>query len=184
MKRERLSDLALEAAMVVFAVLVAFGVDEWREQRQLRSLAEQAQAAVLAEVAANLEELRDTGPSLRTTVEQMEPVIREADIERLDARFSVQLPEVSRAAWDAAQLSRGAPYFDYAWLIRVARAYETYEAYERMGDRLIDAISGVVGGQPRIENLSVVYGYLLVLTEVHGQVEDGFAALLTAEAGG
>jgi hypothetical protein len=33
----RVFDLTLEALMVVFAVLVALGVEEWREERQMIS---------------------------------------------------------------------------------------------------------------------------------------------------
>ena len=35
--RWRFAELATEALMVVFAVLVALGVEEWREERQLRA---------------------------------------------------------------------------------------------------------------------------------------------------
>lgn len=48
--RWKLAELATEALMVVFAVLVALGVEEWREERRLRTFAERARAAVDLEI--------------------------------------------------------------------------------------------------------------------------------------
>ena len=44
----RVAELALEAVMVVFAVMVALGVEEWRDDRQMEELSERARAAVEA----------------------------------------------------------------------------------------------------------------------------------------
>jgi hypothetical protein len=40
----KLPELALEAAMVVFAVLVALGVEGWNDERQMREFADRARA--------------------------------------------------------------------------------------------------------------------------------------------
>ena len=62
--RWNLAEMATEALMVVFAVLVAFGVEEWREERQLRQFAEVARAAVELELEENLDEFKSTQASL------------------------------------------------------------------------------------------------------------------------
>lgn len=46
--------------MVVFAVLAALGVEQWREDRQLQRFAEGAREAVDLEIRQNLEEFRRT----------------------------------------------------------------------------------------------------------------------------
>lgn len=56
--RWKLAELAAEALMVVFAVLVALGVEEWREERQLRTFAERARAKVDLEIGQSLAEFR------------------------------------------------------------------------------------------------------------------------------
>lgn len=62
--RWKLAELATEALMVVFAVLVALGVEEWREERQLRAFADRARMAVDLELEQNLDEFRSDGPDL------------------------------------------------------------------------------------------------------------------------
>jgi hypothetical protein len=131
----RLPALALEALMVVFAVLVALGVEEWREQRQMAAFAERVRSAVLAEVD-----------------------------------LSLTLPEFSSAAWSAAQASQVAPHLDYEWMIAVSRAYESYAIYSRISERVIDAMSLVMSGEPTLDGIRAIHGRLLVLIDVHGQV--------------
>jgi hypothetical protein len=166
----RLPALALEALMVVFAVLVALGVEEWREQRQMADFAERVRSAVLAEVDANLEELRATRQGLRTRSQVLGEVMAESDLSPLEGNLTLRLPEFSSAAWSAAQVSQVAPHLDYEWMIAVSRAYESYAIYSRISERVIDAMSLVMGGEPTLEGIRAIHGRLLVLVDVHDQV--------------
>ena len=115
--RRRLPELATEALMVVFAVLVALGVEEWREERQLRAFADRARAAVDLEIEQNLDEFRSDGPDLidgRDHVGSTLRKLREAQ-ETLDPdeeggvdfSFSFDFPDISTAAWRVAQSQSG-----------------------------------------------------------------------------
>jgi len=56
--RAKLPEILLEAASVLVAVLLAFAVDEWRDAREKRQLADRARSTVVAELRVNREELR------------------------------------------------------------------------------------------------------------------------------
>ena len=176
--RTRLPELVLEAVMVVFAVLVALGLQEWRDERQMQEFADRARAAVLAEIGANLEEFRNTGSGLSESVDRLGEVVREDDPSLLVDGISLTLPDISTAAWGAALVSQATPYFDYDWMIRVSRVYEVSDVYSTIADGLIDALSAVIGGRPTIEEINSVYGRLLILVSVHGEVEERLEALL------
>jgi hypothetical protein len=181
----RLPALALEALMVVFAVLVALGVEEWREQRQMAAFAERVRSAVLAEVDANLEEFRTTRQDLRTRSEILGQVMAESDISPLEGNLTLRLPEFSSAAWSAAQVSQVAPHLDYEWMIAVSRAYESYAIYSRISERVIDAMSLVMGGEPTLDGIRAIHGRLLVLIDVHDQVMERLEIVSErGEAGG
>ena len=179
--RTRLPELALEAVMIVFAVLVALGFEEGRDERQMQEFADRARAAVLAEIGANLEEFRDTGSGLSERVDGLGEVVREGDPSLLVDGISLSLPDVSTAAWGAALASQATPYLDYDWVIRVSRAYEVSDVYSTIADGLIDALSPVIGGKPTIEEINSVYGRLIILASVHQEVEERLEALLEEE---
>ncbi len=187
--RRKLPEIALEAAMVVFAVLVAFGVDEWREQRQLRDFAAAARSAVETEIAENARQFRETQPMLTALTEQVEGVLEMARGEgRSDVslNLSLRLPQVSTAAWDVAQGSQGAPYFDYDWVIRVARAYEGYEGYAEIRRLVLEDYTRIfarrrafegMGPQDLVELLEPLSGRLWALGQAHREVQAGLENL-------
>ena len=74
--RQKLPQIAIEAAMVPFAVFATFGVEEWREERQLRRLAAATRSAVETEVSANLAEFRTTEPVLTGLTADLERRLR------------------------------------------------------------------------------------------------------------
>jgi hypothetical protein len=178
---EKVSGLVVEAGMIVFAVIVALGVEEWRTERGLRQFAEQVQLSVHAEIEANLAELEATGPTLDSTRATLESVLAEGDMTLLGSALSFALPEISSAAWRAAQVSEAAPYLDYDWVIEVARAYESHEVYARIGEDLVRAMSHIIGPGPNLERVSAIYGPLVILSDVHGQVAARFEAILDGD---
>ena len=113
--RSKLAELAIESLMVVFAVLVAFGVEEWREERQLRQFADVARAAVELELRENLDEFRKAEPALAEATELFQRVLQaESEDDPIFAdgeiSFSLPLAEISSAAWRAAQARQASPY--------------------------------------------------------------------------
>ncbi len=190
--RWNLAEMAVEALMVVFAVLVAFGVEEWRTERQLRQFAGVARAAVELEMQENLDGFRTTAASLRGLSERLAQVVR-ADSEddpvfeerRLD--LSLGLPEMTSAAWRTAQASEAAPYFDYDWVIQVSQAYDILAAYERIQHQMLDSLSlalaNLSAGMHPLEvreELIQAYGRVL-LAGAHEEVQRQMEELLADE---
>lgn len=178
----KLPELALEAVMVVFAVLVALAVQEWSDERQMHEFADRARAGVLTEVRANVEEFESSGASLRAAQARLRATVQAEDLSLLNGDLSLTFPDFSAAAWRASQNSPAASYFDFDWVIRVARAYETYEVYSRVADQLIDQMSGILARGPDLDRVSDIYGRLVVLTDLHGQVQERLQQLLEEEA--
>ncbi len=175
----RLPELALEALMVVFAVLVALAVEEWRDERQMHEFADRARMGVVTELRANLDEFEETGPGLLATDAMLREVTQEEDFSLL-ANFNLGLPDFSSAAWRASQASPAASYFDFDWVIEVPRAYETYEVYSRMADQVIDEVSSP--STTGVDRVRAILGRLATLTGGQVQVQERLEALLADEA--
>ena len=171
----RLPELALEALMVVFAVLVALAVEEWRDERQMHEFADRARMGVVTELRANLDEFEETGPGLLATDAMLREVTQEEDFSLL-ANFNLGLPDFSSAAWRASQASPAASYFDFDWVIEVPRAYETYEVYSRMADQVIDEVSSP--STTGVDRVRAILGRLATLTGGQVQGQERLEALL------
>ncbi len=171
----RRPELAREALMVVFAVLVALAVEEWRDERQMHEFADRARMGVVTELRANLDEFEETGPGLLATDAMLREVTQEEDFSLL-ANFNLGLPDFSSAAWRASQVSPAASYFDFDWVIEVPRAYETYEVYSRMADQVIDEVSSP--STTGVDRVRAILGRLATLTGGQVQVQERLEALL------
>ena len=57
---ERLPEILIEALFTLVAVVLAFAVEEWREERELDGLAAEARGAILQEVTRNRDELMES----------------------------------------------------------------------------------------------------------------------------
>ena len=131
--REKLPEILLEAASVVVAVLLAFGVDEWRDARAKRELAERAQASVLAEIRANREEIGGVyamnAKQLVSMQQTLDFFTAHPDAKDASVSLAFHAAQLSQAAWDAARTTQAAQLLPFDWVVDVARVYETQELY-------------------------------------------------------
>lgn len=191
--RWKLAEIAIEAVMIVFAVLVALGFEEWREERQLHSLADRARVAVDLELQHNLTEFERAEANLIDEREKIANALQElveiqrgtSDTSSTFVGFTLGFPEVSTAAWRVAQVSESATYLDYDWLVERARQYDGLERYLDFQDQVIAAV-GVVAAtgsddedmDDAITGLRQVYGRLEILLQLHATLQEGIAGYL------
>ena len=191
--RWKLAEIAIETAMIVFAVLVALGVEEWREERQLHSLADRARVAVDLELQQNLTEFRRAEAKLIEGREEIANAMQVViEIQRgtrpstdFELGFTLGFPEVSAAAWRVAQVSQAATYLDYDWLVERARQYDALERYLDFQDQVITAVGLVAATGDEEEDtddaiiaLRQVYGRLEILLQLHASLQEGMATYL------
>jgi hypothetical protein len=150
--REKLPELLLETVSVVFAVLLALGVDEWRERRNQEALAERARASILEEVRANREELRGTREANRALFEKIEaalPRLAEDPGARIEEGSDVQLAVtyqvalLSSASWQTAQMTQAAHFLDFDWVTRISRVYDQQALYLTNQSGIVELISSM-----------------------------------------
>lgn len=128
--RDKLPEILLEAGSVVFALLLAYGVDQWREERGHREMARRAHDTILAELRANRDELRGTHASNRANLEQLQAQItlfRQKNGTSLTTGMG--LAQLSGAAFQAAQSTQALQFVDFGWLVRIGRVYELQKTY-------------------------------------------------------
>jgi hypothetical protein len=190
--RWKLAELVTEALMVVFAVLVALGVEEWREERQLRAFADRARAAVDLEIRQNLDEFRRSRHGLidgRDEVAQVLQALTEAqesgESGSVSAQFGFDFPDISTAAWRVAQASQAAPYFDYDWVIERARHYDSVDRYVGLEARFLEEISVGLGSATGDEGLDAtvfavrrIHGRLDIILQLHEGLQEDMEAYL------
>lgn len=142
--KNKLPELFLEAASVVFAVLLALAVDEWRETRSQRALAARARASILEEIRSNEAELRNGRAKNRALLQQTEEALRRVQQEpETSVAFNFQIALLSSSSWHTAQMTQAANFLDFDWVRRVSKVYELQELYITSQSAVVDRLSGI-----------------------------------------
>lgn len=190
--RRNLADISIEVVMIVFAVFLALGVEERREERQLHNLADRARVAVDLELQHNLIELMLTESNLIEAQERFANTLQRVIEIRSGSPpstslnlkdFFLDFPEISTAAWRVAQASQAAPYQDFDWLVERARQYEGLEQYQVYQDQLVTALGLVTtkGGYD-MDDMKMAFRqvdfYLEILLQLHKALKNGIARYL------
>lgn len=123
----RYRDIYVQALFTLVAVVLAFAVEEWREERGLDRIVDEARQAIVEEIRHNREELLE---SRRDTVATIEALDAGADGTALRS-FSFELALLSSAAWRSAQSMDVTRRIDQPWMLQVARAHELQAMYEQ-----------------------------------------------------
>lgn len=139
--REKLPEILIEAFSVALAVGLALAIDNWKEDRALNRQANALRDAVAAEMRSNLEELQRVLPKINSNLAEAEQVVKsEADTEQ-GSRLAVTSAVLTAAAWQTTQNSNNAvERLSPAWRIKVAKAYELQELYQRQQEAAMDAL--------------------------------------------
>jgi hypothetical protein len=177
--RAKLSGLALEGLMVIFAVLVALAVDEWREGRQYRDRAERARNSVMAELRSNQNELHSTRDGLAAARDSLAAALVAIDSGGAPlASLDFSLPEFSSAAWKTAQTIEAATHLELEWLVAAGRAYETQELYEGIFREILRIMGGIGVADDQPALFAELLGQLNIALQIHDGLQDRYTRIL------
>ena len=184
--RNKLPELVLEAASVVFAVLLALAVDEWRETKSRDALAARARASILEEIRSNESELRNSRNNNRALLQRIEetlPRIKQKPETFLEFNFQIAL--LSSASWHTAQMTQAASFLDFDWLRRVSNVYELQELYLTSQSAVVDRLSGIseiLGDDPH-RMLTIIAERLRVALRLQDSLLKEYAEILGSADG-
>jgi hypothetical protein len=138
----RLPEILIEALFLLIAVVLAFAVEEWREERELDRIAEEARSAIVQELEHNHDELLESRQDITDAIAALETALAapEPSAQALrDVSGDFEIALLSTAAWRSAQSMEAARRMDHTWMLTVARAYEFQALYEQAQWAALDA---------------------------------------------
>lgn len=184
--------ILLEATFVVLGVVLALGLNEWRQHAAREAQAREALASIQAEIVANRAAIAESEAYHDQLMQTLWP-LRLAGAPPPDMRaFSqgfVHPARVVSTAWDTAQRTGAFSHIDYAMLLTLGQAYAQQESYavqsEQVGPLIYRAM--FEGGT---ESIRLNYANLLDLIrafwyrerQVIAQYDSTLAALGVAPA--
>ena len=143
--RERLPEISLEVFSVILAVLVALGVDQWREDRENAELARLARAKIEAEVISNAAELEAAGVKIRQLLSSLDTTLQALEDKNGEAEMGIRFPVavLSSSAWDTSKFTQALNFMDFEWVLRTGRIYDLQAIYHQSQTEVLKYISAI-----------------------------------------
>ncbi len=143
--------LLLEIASVVFAVLLALGVNEWRKNLENEHLSQQALKNIVQEIEANksdivngLAEHKRLSSYLDSTLKAYNNMPKEnVKTVKKSFRFSYEHSVLNNTAWNSAQITQAVKFMDYETISTLSTIYELQAIYKDHGKEVIAAMGKV-----------------------------------------
>jgi cell division protein ZapA (FtsZ GTPase activity inhibitor) len=174
---EKLPEALIEAASVVFALLLALALNQWNENREQAARADAARAAIRAELAENRTEIESARPQLSAIKQKLRDVIdgKSPDAHELSVNLGVSL--LSAAAWHAALATQATQTIDFKWMTTVAKVYELQDNYLRVQAAAVDQLTSIPA-DPKLGGKAIAAA-LIARIDGLSQLADGLSNAYT-----
>ena len=135
-QRNSIRSVAIEVFSIVFGVLLALGVNEWRSVRSAEARAAAAVANIRQEIEANRTMLTTIHDNNVRTVRAM----AEDDADNDSTAAFIPGLQLKDAAWEAARTSGALERLDYEVLLSLSGLYKIQDVYVSLGRQLSEAV--------------------------------------------
>ncbi len=124
-----------ESALITVSILLALGLDEWRENRESEETIKQAMSNFLSEMAQNKARVDDAAPFNRGLHEVVDERYQDGDIdsmsEFIDIMDSYSPVVLQSTAWETALATGSLAKMDYGLVSALSLTYGLQGRYER-----------------------------------------------------
>ena len=131
----------VESALIVFSVLVALAVDQWRDERGTRVRAREAIAAITSELQANraaASRSRSFHQEAHRALKEIASQKRLPSVEEMTRGNVFQPATILQTAWTTARDTGALQPVPFEVLLKLSLVYEAQQSYARLADAIVD----------------------------------------------
>jgi hypothetical protein len=178
---EKLPEILIEAASVVFALVLALALNQWNERRELRERGDAVRAAIRAELGENRAEIESTRGNLAEIQKRLRDVLdgKETATHELTVNLGVSL--LSAAAWHASLATQASETIDFKWMTTVAKIYELQDNYLHVQAAAVDQLTSIPAGGDK--DAKAIAASLIARIDGLSQLADGLSKAYDGELG-
>jgi hypothetical protein len=129
----------VESALIVFSVLVALAVDEWRATRATEARAREAVAAITAELEANRKAAERARDFHRGIHAALNALVAKKELPGPDIYMAGMFnpARLVETAWTAARDADAIAAMPYPLVLKLSRVYEWQAQYKNLGSQIV-----------------------------------------------
>jgi hypothetical protein len=134
-----LARVLFESALIVFSVLLALALDQWRDSRRQAAAARVALDAIVAELESNRRAADEAVRFHRSMKAKLEAIAASGQIPSREVAYSgmLQRAGVVSVAWTSARDTGALSELPYSLMLQLSRVYERQASYDALVGQIL-----------------------------------------------
>jgi len=179
MKKKAIAQIGFEFLSVVFAVLLALGLNSYKQGLDFENESNLLRERIITEVIANKARLDSVIIRNENTMDYLDSL---SQLESFGGfAFEVADDLVLQSAWTFTQASKAFSYMDPEFLTQAAQVYEVQSYYRDANDQSLTYLGDIMLKVSELEEhdlLNACQFYLMNLLEVSHELQDNYRDFL------
>jgi hypothetical protein len=141
----RILDILLESFFIIVALLLALGLDQWRDEQKELKLAEKMKAAIYAELTSNNERLNDLVIPQKKLFKMIQLRIQQKDDKGSnpeELEFQYTMLNLSNSVWGSAKMTEAFHSFSFDEMRHFSQIYQIEDLILSHQEKLMDEFLG------------------------------------------
>lgn len=180
---ERLPDILLESFFIVVALLLALALDQWRDEQKSLALANNAKAAIYAELIDNKKKLevrvKDHQKIVAVVNNYIESVENDpSKINNLEFEYIMVL--ISNSAWNSAKMTQVVQSFSFQEITAFSQIYQMHDFFLSNQSKITEKVMemGELDDEELLAFAKGLVHRLEILIDVNSDFSKGLAAII------
>ena len=161
--------VVFESALITVSILLALGLDEWRENREAEEMIKQAMSNFVSEIRQNKSRIDDDTPFTKGLHEVIGQRYRDGDITSMSEFIAIvdsyRPVALQSAAWETAVATGSLARMDYNLVLALSLTYNMQDRYMQINRAGMSDLVSPKNLSPETLNLAI-YGSLQHLKNV------------------
>lgn len=162
MNKKAIWQIAFEFLSVVFAVLLALGLNSYKESKDLESEGELLRARIVAECQRNLIQLDSVITQNETFNRYIDSLNSLESLEIKGFNISIASDLLTKSGWNFTQSSKSFSYMDEEFLNSASVLYERQDYYMAISNQMFEKLGDVLMADPEAQKTVRLIHYYLV----------------------
>ena len=179
MKKKAFAQIAFEFLSIVFAVLLALGLNTFKQSLDLQNEAALLKNKIILECKHNQLEL-DTVINLNSDFKKYLDSLNQLDEVVEDFNISIASELLTKSAWNFTLASKSFSHLDEDFLNDAATVYEMQEYYMLISNQMFQNFGQMILSDPEVEqSISISDYYLSNLNATASSLKNAYTQFLT-----
>lgn len=178
-KTETFRKILIEVVSVVFAVLLALGLNHWREDLGEKKLAQQAFKNIVIEIKSNIRSLEDEEEDYQN---QIDALLEQRKLletgEKKGFSFGYNHPVLSNSAWTIANSTGAIKDMDLDVVLELSELYIFQEMFQDNGFSYFKVVTSPAFAEEPLNGIKSVIAQLEISRQFGGDLKRGFEGFL------